>query len=100
MVCVLNRASRTVWSSAPFIIGGGKPAALAIEFLRLRWSVRCSIFLQYTVALPIPSGLVTSNSYSGSGSISIFLKLVNTGYDPLDPASIPNCFLTHIPFLQ
>ena len=60
----------------------------------------CSIDLQCTVAASSPSGLVTSNSYSGSGSRSIFLRLDNTGYDPFDPARIPNFFLTHKPFLQ
>ena len=32
--------------------------------------------------------------------MSIFLKFVNTGYCPFDPANIPNFFLTQIPFLQ
>ena len=82
VVCVLNNDSSIVWSSGDFIIGGGNPAALAIAFLRLRWSLTCSTVLQCTVAVPIPSGLVTSNSYSGSGSRSIFFRLVNTGYDP------------------
>ena len=31
---------------------------------------------------------------------SIFFMLVNTGYDPLDPAKIPCFFFTQIPFLQ
>jgi len=59
--------------------GGTNAALLAIAFLLLRWSFTCSTLLQCTVAVVNPSDLMTSNSNSGSGSSSIFFKLVNSG---------------------